>query len=203
MVDADLPCRLVLIVGMPSGGTSATAGTLTRNGFYNRGDVKKTEEWGGQSGFETTLPVNICANIWAEPYREILPCDVYRIAQWAKAYKQEALDNGFDKAVAKQAGSIIYMAESYFGPNQLGVKIEPLLVWRDPDACAASIRKRFSQVGAPKVVARYGQAKILRLHETYGWPMWRFGKGAKVEELEELLGVDLSEQHFDAGIVRH
>jgi len=199
-VNYDLPCRLIFVVGMPSGGTSATAGTLVKNGFWcstgERHNFEQPEIIGSLKG---PFPGYNC---WSRPDLQVTSHDRYRAAMTFRRYKQRALTSGFDKAVAKVPGISIWVPEMFIN-LPLGVTVEPLLVYRDPAACAASTADRFPKLPYPEKLAEDGQAEILRLHEAYGWPMWRFGKDADINELGALLGVDLTQPHYDANVVRH
>ena len=185
--DCDLPVRLIYIIGMPSGGTSCTAGILAKNGFY-AGKVTRYYEGAVARSF-------IVRSQWQVKGDEPLKSTLHSRTLIAHNFKQEALDAGYDKAVMKYPGSSIWQPELFEG-NSLGVKIEPLLVYRDPKECALSIIDRFGKENA-LLIAERGQNEIKRLHEVKGWPMWTFSKQANVKELEGILGVDLPIDHFD------
>ena len=185
--DCDLPVRLIFVVGMPSGGTSCTAGILAKNGFYT-GKVNRA--------YESSVAGSLSEGVWARPTRT-LPAKMHSAALVFLAFKKEALDAGYDKAVLKHPGGPIWTPE-LFEDNSLGIKVEPLLVYRDPKECALSIIDRFNGKENALLVAERGQDEIKRLHEVKGWPMWTFSKQANVKELEDLLGVKLPTPHFDA-----
>ena len=188
--DCDLPVRLIFVVGMPSGGTSCTAGILAKNGFYT-GKVNRT--------YESSVSGSVSEGVWKTPTRT-LPTKMHSAALVFLAFKKEALEAGHDKAVLKYPGGPIWTPE-LFEDNSLGIKVEPLLVYRDPKECALSIIDRFNGKENALLVAERGQNKIKRLHEVRGWPMWTFSKQANVKELEGLLGVDLPVEHFNPATV--
>jgi len=195
----DLPCRLIFVIGMPSGGTSATAGTLVKNGFWSE---KPTEAFENSAAYRVISEPFVGGGVFSRPKIEVSHFTRYKAAREFRRYKKAALDAGHDRAVMKVPGLSIWVPR-LVTDLPLGVTVEPLLVHRDPAACAASIANRFPKVPYSEKLAEDGQAEILRLHETYGWPMWRFGKNADVGELGALLGVDLTEPHYDANVVRH
>lgn len=194
----DLPCRLVIVIGSHSGGTSAATGVLTKNGFYNQ---TKT------GSFEASLPfVHLFRGPWYhQPRRPIIEQDYDDFARWARRYKDTALQEGFDKAVQKWPNNPIWIPELLQG--HCGISVCPLLVWRDPKKCAASIERRWGynrlrshlkDNGYDSILdmAKARQDRILELHDLYGWPLWRFSADATQTELEKLLGVPLPVQHF-------
>jgi len=187
----DPPCRLIVVVGMPSGGTSCVAGTLTHNGFYNR-------DTGPRGSYQSPLPLSYCQGLWGLPSKALDEDDMVVVGQWALDHKLEALERGFDKAVQKMPGPPIWMPEM-FGPNPLGIKIEPLLVFREPRENAESIKNapHFHYVRDAEKHAARGQIEILKLHEKYNWPIWKFGKDSDIIELERLLNVPLPNKIFN------
>lgn len=189
----DLPCRLVAVVGVPSGGTSAATGTLTKNGFWNRAATHKFFEDG-------QIAKLFRGRIFELPHRPAFPKTHHDFAYYCFKYKQEALDAGFDKAVVKFPWFPLWEPELLCNP--FGVEIEPLLVWRDPDETVRSLTRRGMAKPDPDWFGRLGQERVVDLHMEYGWPMWEFGKTADVAELEALVRTELPKKHFDKTLVR-
>jgi len=193
---ADLPCRLIVVVGVPAGGTSATTGTLTKNGYWNR--AKESSPF-----FETSCAAgNTTAGMFAFPTRALAPIDLYRTAQYFYHYKREAIAAGFDRAVVKMAWGPLFQPE-IFGPNRLDVVVEPLLVYRDPVTNARSMAKRNMGKGQHVWLAKIGQQRILELHKEFGWPLFTFGQEASHADLEAAVGHNLPTPYFDPDRVRH
>ena len=186
----DLPCRMIVVVGCPSGGTSATTGTLTKNGYYNRGSDAPY--------FETSSVGPLCRsrNLFGEKTRETTQDDIEEAAKFFLDYKREAIEHGHDKAVVKIAWSPLWEPE-IFGPNALGVVVEPLLVYRDPKSHVKSMKKRFMGGKDPDSLSKRGQDRILELHRTLGWPMFIFGRSSSHEDLELAIGHPLPVRYFN------
>lgn len=191
----DLPCRMIVVVGCASGGTSATTGTLTKNGYYNRG-AKSTV-------FETSCVAKICrcSALFGPPSRATTPEDILEAAQYFYDYKAEAIANGFNRAVVKMPWSPLWEPE-ILGPNPLGVKVDPLLVYRDVDSHVMSMKKRLMGGKDPESLSRRGQDRILVLHDTLGWPMFVFGRSSSHADLERAVGHPLPVRHFDPARVK-
>ena len=191
----DLPCRMVVVVGCPSGGTSATTGTLTKNGYYNRGNN------GPYFETPTVAPHTRSNGMFGPKTRETTQDDIEEAAKFFLAYKQEAIDRGLDKAVVKMPWSPLWEPE-IFGPNSLGVIVEPLLVYRDPRSHVKSMKKRFMGGKDPESLSRRGQERILELHRTLGWPIFVFGRASSHEDLERAIGHPLPVRYFNPLEVR-
>lgn len=172
-----------MIIGMPRGGTSFVAGTLTENGFYNR-DV------GQRGSYECPLPVNHCPTMFSLPNKRISKEDIQVFESWIEEYKNEAAERGTDVAVQKWPGCPIWSPELF----QSG-SVEPILVSRDAEACGASIDRFFNcerqLVKWPNMFAMLGQNEISRLNKDMGWPIWEFSSEPDLKELESIVGVPL------------
>jgi hypothetical protein len=189
----DLPCRLIAVVGVPSGGTSAATGTLTKNKFYNRAHDHRFFEDG-------QIAKLFRSRIFELPHRPEFPKTIHDFAYYMFKYKQEAIDAGFDRAVVKLPWFPLWEPELLIRP--CGVEIEPLLVWRDPDETMRSLARRGMAKPDPHWFAHLGQERVMELHINYDWPLWEFGKTASVIYLEKALGVNLPKKHFDNTLVR-
>jgi len=189
----DLPCRLIIVVGVPSGGTSAATGTLTKNGFWNRAADHKFFEDG-------QIAKLFRSRIFELPHRPEFPKTIHDFAYYCFKYKQEALDYGFDKAVVKMPWFPLWEPDLLIRPH--GVELEPLLVWRDPDETERSLTRRGMAKPDPHWFAHLGQERVMDLHMRFNWPLWEFSKTASVADLERLLGVNLGKKHFDGTLVR-
>lgn len=185
-------CRLVYVIGMVSGGTSAAAGILTNNGFYNTVHAQSFESL--DAVFALWPHFDRLDSGFKKPIRPVDRGTIYIAEAVFEKFKRKAIAAGFDKAVMKAPGYPIWLPELFETDA-----VEPLLVWRDPDACAASMIKRHPprEYHDAKAQAIEAQTEIVRLHETYGWPMWKFSRDADIGELERLVGVPLPIQHFD------
>lgn len=191
-------CRLVYVIGMVSGGTSVTAGILTKNGFYNT--VKGSSFESLDALFALWPHYARLDSGFRKPHRKPDRGTKYIAEAVFEKFKRRAVDAGYDKAVMKAPGYPIWVPEIFESDE-----VEPLLVWRDPEACAASIVRRHPSHEYDDAihVAQEAQDEIVRLHDEYGWPMWVFGRDADVSALEGLLGVDLPIPHYDQSRVEH
>jgi hypothetical protein len=185
---------MIVVVGVPSGGTSATTGTLTKNGYYNRG--------ADNPFFETSHNLPAYPTMFQFPTRQLMPADLFTIAKYFYNYKKEAIENGYDRAVIKLAWGALFQPE-IFGENRLGVMVESLLVHRDPKTNAQSMHDRKMGKEQHEWLAKIGQERVLKLHEKFGWPLFTFGQEALHADLEAAVGHELPTPYFDPDRVRH
>ena len=182
--------KLVFVIGMPGGGTSAVAGILTKNGFWNRGyNDPYFEDRHAACLYTSTL--------WYKP--SSLP-DNDIVVNYFEKYNQDAIDAGYDKAVSKIAWHMLWSHEVLAKQD-----IEVLLVARDPITNGKSIVHRFgARPGGRDAyeLAAEGQHRIWWLNEKYGWPVWTFGKNSDIKDLESILGVGLPNKWFEGSKVR-
>ena len=186
----DLLCRMVVVVGCPSGGTSAVTGTLTKNGYYNRGHKSPYFETG-------CAGKNMRAQMWGFPTRKAMVHDLHGVKKYFHAYTKEAVEAGFERAVVKMAWGPLWEPEIFDGTG-----VDVLLVHRDIESHAASIQRR-NMHKSPYWMAKIGQERILQLHAETGWPMFTFGKAASHEDLEATIGHPLPVRYFEPSAVRH
>ena len=194
--------KLVYIMSMPSSGTKATAGTLKNNGFWVSGHT---------SSFECEEAYSVLWTRYGKKASDELP-DKERGPSALKAakkifddYKIDAANAGFDKCFMKSTWMPLWCPEIF-----LDCGVSPLLVWRDPDECALSLSNRGDLMGLTKgrksseIIAqcRMGHARIEWLHQRYDWPIWRFGKEAKISDLEAAVGESLPVKFFDPAIIK-
>ena len=214
----DLPCKLVIVMGHNSGGTSATTGTLVKNGFYG------TDKTATDLNFEDPTIRDIFSDSSKNRQRiSYFNPDIWRlyaVPTYCRWLKKQALENGYDKAVVKYNGFVMnydhigdlnYPLWSYLVTAlESGMNITPLLLHRDPISTTNSWIKRRERNGQPTILFENTiqntikiQNNILWLHETYGWPMWEFGKNADISELEKLVGEPLPIKYYTPDRVKY
>jgi len=182
--------KLVFVAGMPGGGTSAVAGILTKNGFWNRGHKDPYFEDHHASCLYTST-------LWYKP--STLP-DIDKTVNYFQKYKQDAIGAGYDKAVVKIAWHMLWSPE-ILAQNDLDV----LLIARDPITNGKSIVNRFGcRPGGRDAyeLALEGQSRIKALSKIYNWNVWTFGKNSDIQELESILGVGLPNPWFKSEAIK-
>ncbi len=193
----DLPVRLIYIIGMPSGGTSCVAGILFANGFWSPKDKVGHESKESYDALDIMVEGQ---GIFQLPRNKPSMKAVKHAEEIFYRYKFDAAKKGYNQAFMKAPGLPIWCEHIFLNST---IKVEPLLVWRDPIHNAQSMKKNFPFLGDNKVtetsefIAERGQNAILKLHKKYGWPLWKFGKNANVKILEELLNTALPIPYFD------
>ena len=175
--------QIVVVIGCLSGGTTAVAGHLTHNGFWNNGHTNTC--------FEYRLPIQNRHPYHAKP-KPLTDEDHKAFSKWFSAYQKEAKRHGRNRAVHKFPYTSIWIPDAWERDFVL-----PLLVHRNVDDCAASLAKRHPSIKDPYGFALEAQEEILALHKERDWPMWEFGPNARIEDLEEIVGVSLDKQYFD------
>src|SRR3990167_2305055 len=124
--------RLVYIIGMPSGGTKATAGALKANGFWcprHTGSIECEEAYDALKGrYSAKTPERMPDKPESAEAIEIA-------RKVFESYKSRAANADYDKCFMKAPGMPIWCPELF-------VDVEPLLVWREPGECARSMINR-------------------------------------------------------------
>jgi len=184
-----MTARLTFVLGMPGGGTSATAGILTKNGFYNRkNDDRFFEDQKAACLYKSSL--------WHEPTERPTDDELALRRSYFDEYRVEASAKGYDRCVVKIAWHLLWEPETL-----VTAEVEPLLVSRDHVANGKSIANRFGR-GDAFELARRGQERIRDLHILYGWPVWKFGKTIDIQALEEIVGAPLPKEWFRPSTVK-
>jgi len=182
--------RLILVIGTQSGGTSAVSSILHHNGYWIRNPRSFFEDGALGNVFnELSYPDGFSPP--DEPPSEEW---IQKLAQFFSEYKAEAKVAGYSRAVIKYPNRPIWFAEIISK-----MPVEPLLVWRNPDHVAQSIKRRWKNTPNPEEVAKMGQDEIVRLRDVYGWPMWEFGEGSDQISLGQLIGEELPTVVFAPG----
>ena len=193
----DLPVRLIYIIGMPSGGTSCVTGILYENDWWSSHDRVGYE---AKESYNALNGIVYGCGIFTKPHNKPSPNAVECAEDVFYKYKYDAARKGYNKCFMKAPGLPIWCEDIFVNSK---VKVEPLLVWRDPASNALSMKKRFpfltdgKNYMTPEEIAERGQNEILNLHKKHGWPLWKFGKDADLSVLEELLGIPLPIPYFD------
>ena len=154
--------RLTFVLGMPGGGTSATAGILTKNGFWNRQDDDRFFE-------DRRAACLYNSSLWRMPDHTSTDEEQATRTAYFNEYRAEATAKGYDRCIVKIAWHMLWEPQTLLLND-----VEPLLVARNPVANGKSIANRFGRSDAFDL-AKMGQSRINDLHTMYGWPVWRFG----------------------------
>lgn len=176
--------RLIFITGMPSGGTTATAGTLHANGVFMRYLGHSYEEMAARNLFPCDL--------FQTPRRRLVDKDLDQIRWWRDDLIRSAEVAGWSMCGAKVPWAPIWL------PALFEIEgIEGLLVRREVASNAASIAARFPNVAhRARALAEIGQQQIDTLEQQLGLPAWTFGRDADLAELEAAVGFELPVGHF-------
>ena len=175
---------LVFVMGMPGGGTSATAGTLALNEYWFGGRDKKYWE-------DIAAARLYYTSIWDKPKEDYWNVLQSQSEHYFNSYIAKARKAGYDRAVSKIAWHLLWQPQTMLCNEH----IRPLLVSRDPQENYQSAVTRWKTV-TPEIFIE-GQEQIQRLHEEYGWPVWHFSKDADLGELERIMGHELPVRHFN------
>jgi len=220
MSSYDLPCKLVIVIGHNSGGTSATTGTLIENGFWATKSAAERNKF-----YEDNQRLRPVFNPRSSERIDFTTWFFYSLPVLCRWYKENAIDAGFNKTAFKcnrliMDNSLLHRDKEkqhtwrnlVHIKEEAGMDIIPLLVHRDIDSTFNSWSRRFYQgrreqeLYTEKEVydeISKSQNLIVWLHETYGWPMWEFSKDADISKLEECVGEPLPIKHYDPDRVKH
>ena len=181
-------------MGMPPGGTRATAGTLKANGFWC---PRHTRTFESSVAYDALLGRYSEKTVWELPDKDE---DAISIASKVfDEYRERTADAGESRCVLKATWMPLWCPDIFIETN-----VEPFLVWRDPDKNARSFRQRWANQCKDKsdeeVLAhcRKGQERIEWLHKEYGWKMWRFSKEAGHTAIRKAFGEPFAVEFFNA-----
>ena len=200
---ADLPIRLIYIIGMPSGGTSCVAGILFANGFWSPKNMLGHES---KESYDALNGIVGVSGIFEKPKIKPDSKAVETAEDVFYKYKYDAARKGYNQAFMKAPGLPIWCEDIFLNSK---VKVEPLLIWRDPNENAKSLKNHFPVLTdkkvtiTPELIAKRGQNEIVNLHKKHGWPLWKFGKDANVKTLEKLLHITLPIPYFNKDKIKN